>query len=544
MSKLKLTIGTKIFLGFAILIFIFVINSLVSYFSLNQSNSIIRRNADWVNPSVAAVDDLILMVTQARMLATNWVYLPRNDNDKKNLRNLHETQYPQLRQTLTRLRQQWNPQDNQVLDTAFARFERILSTQQNLIIKPLVTFDNYEDAMIRFPAEDAIEKFIVPQSDALIKILEGLTASKKAEARQGAAAVDKSFESIRTTNLGLLLLMLLLSAVMVTASVRSVTRPVRQMQGRITELSLGKLPETDHIKQTNDEIGEMAVALDKLIAGLNSTSGFAENIGKGNYDATFEPLSEEDILGNALLNMRQNLKQVAEEEKTRAWATEGLAKFGDILRSHTDDTVRLADQLITELVKYTDSNQGAVFLLEEPDYEDPYLTLTACYAWDRKKYFHQKIEPGDGLIGQAWQERDVLYLTDVPQDFITITSGLGEANPTNVLIVPLVFNDKVQGVLEIASFQLYDPHEIEFVKRISENIASTVSTVKTNEKTKQLLSQSQQMTEEMQAQEEEMRQNMEELEATQEEMRRNEQKYIDEIDELRHKLRQYNVSKN
>ena len=146
--------------------------------------------------------------------------------------------------------------------------------------------------------------------------------------------------------------------------------------------------------------------------------------------------------------------------------------------------------------------------------------MKACYAWDKKKYLNHKIHRGEGLAGQAWQEGDTVYLTEVPQNYVRIVSGLGDANPTAVLIVPLKVNDQIFGVVEIASFGEFQDFEIEFVQKIAESIASTISSVKVNARTQRLLEESQEMTEQMRAQEEEMRQNMEELQATQEEMQR------------------------
>jgi PAS domain S-box-containing protein len=247
---------------------------------------------------------------------------------------------------------------------------------------------------------------------------------------------------------------------------------------------------------------------------------FAKNIGDGKYDSEFKPLSEHDVLGNALLEMRGNLSRVADEDKKRNWATEGQAKFGELLRLNTNDVNKLSDTLISNLVKYLNANQGALYLIDDLESDDPTLSLTSCYAWDKKKYVNQKIHRGEGLVGQAWQEMDVIYLTDVPNDYIKITSGLGDANPNCILIVPLKVNEQIFGVLEIASFNVLKDFEIEFVSKIAETLASTISTVKVNAKTQRLLEESQELTEQMRAQEEEMRQNMEELQATQEEMER------------------------
>jgi PAS domain S-box-containing protein len=265
----------------------------------------------------------------------------------------------------------------------------------------------------------------------------------------------------------------------------------------------------------------MAVAMDKLVNGLKATTSFAENIGNGNYQTDFKPLSEHDVLGNALINMRNNLAEVAEDDKKRNWATEGMAKFSEILRTNNNDLLKLADEIIGNLVKYLKANQGALYIVDDvEETEEPTMSLKACYAWDKKKFMHHQVFKGEGLAGQAWQEGDTVYITDVPDNYVRITSGLGDANPTSVVIVPLKVNDQVFGVVEIASFNEFQNFEVEFIQRIAESIASTISSVKVNARTQRLLEESQEMTEQMRAQEEEMRQNMEELQATQEEMQR------------------------
>ncbi|MEM7109119.1 MAG: PAS domain S-box protein, partial [Bacteroidota bacterium] len=112
------------------------------------------------------------------------------------------------------------------------------------------------------------------------------------------------------------------------------------------------------------------------------------------------------------------------------------------------------------------------------------------------------------------------YMTNIPEDYLNITSGLGLASPSSLLIVPLKTDDKIMGVIEIASFEIFDDTDLEFLEKVGASIASTITNAYTNQQTQILLEKSNQMTEEMQAQEEEMRQNMEEMQATQEEMAR------------------------
>ncbi len=298
-------------------------------------------------------------------------------------------------------------------------------------------------------------------------------------------------------------------------------KSVGQLNKMIEKLRAGELPENITI-DSKDEIGVIASSVNQLTEGLKITSEFAGEIGKGNFEMVFNPLSDKDVLGNSLLEMRTSLIKVAEDEKKRNWTTEGLAKFGDVLRGNNEGLEVLADNIISGLVKYMNANQGGLFIVNDNNRSDVHLELIACYAWNKKKYLHMRIEEGDGLVGQAWQENDTLYITDVPDNFAKITSGLGDANPKSFLIIPLTVNDETFGVIEMASFNLFEQYEIDFANKLAESIASTLSTAKTNERTKILLGQSQQQTEEMRAQEEEMRQNMEEMQATQEEMERKE----------------------
>jgi PAS domain S-box-containing protein len=143
-----------------------------------------------------------------------------------------------------------------------------------------------------------------------------------------------------------------------------------------------------------------------------------------------------------------------------------------------------------------------------------------CYAYQRKKFVDKRIEIGQGMVGQCFLEGETTHITNIPEEYTHITSGLGDTKPTTLLIVPLKMNEEVVGVIEIASIKPFEKSYIEFLERLADTIAASITSVKVNESTKLLLEQSQQQAEEMRAQEEEMRQNMEELQATQEQMHR------------------------
>ena len=341
------------------------------------------------------------------------------------------------------------------------------------------------------------------------------------------------FRSVMAGVLGLLVLIVVIYII-----AKNITKPLKVTTNVLQTISKGDLNNVQKLEvKTKDELGQIAKAMNSLVDGLKRTANFAQQIGEGKLDTDFELLDKNDVLGNSLLNMRESLiKAEKEEEKRkeednkRSWATQGHAMFADILRQDNDDLNELSFKVIKNLVKYLNANQGGIFILNDDDENNKFLELTACYAFDRRKYLEKSIEIGEGLVGATFLEKKTTYLKDVPQNYIRITSGLGGENPSCVLIVPLIVNEEALGVIEVASFNPFEKHEIEFVEKVAESIASTISSAKINAKTAYLLEQSQQQAEEMRAQEEEMRQNMEEMHATQEEMSRKEKELREQIE--------------
>jgi PAS domain S-box-containing protein len=321
--------------------------------------------------------------------------------------------------------------------------------------------------------------------------------------------------------------LILLSLVIYFIS-RNITNPILKITDYLKKLSKGHIGTEMYADiKSGDEIEEMGNALNKSISGLIEKTEFARDIGNGNYDTSTKLLSDKDILGQSLVDMRDKLKKARDEEEQRKkedekrrWANEGLALFSDVLRKNHENVYELAFDVIQNLVNYLDANQGGLFIKIDDEEEEPVYELAAAYAYDRRKYNTKTIKLGEGLVGTCAIEKETIYMTDIPDNYINITSGLGDANPTSLLIVPLKVEEEVLGVMEMASFNTFDKYEIDFVEKIAQNIASTISNVKVNENTTRLLEKTQQQAEEMSAQEEEMRQNMEELKATQEEAHR------------------------
>ncbi|MBN1413662.1 MAG: PAS domain S-box protein [Bacteroidales bacterium] len=265
-------------------------------------------------------------------------------------------------------------------------------------------------------------------------------------------------------------------------------------------------------------------------ARLNAMAEFSKQIGEGNYNAKLDFTSDQDILGHSLLMMRDNLLTNHEKESEENWIAAGKEKISNVLRLH-NKIDELSDKVIALLVSYINVVQGAMYIYEE---DKKVLSSTATYAYNRKKYINQEFRLGYGLIGQCAYEMDDIYRTEIPEDYVTITSGLlGDQKPQSILLIPLIAGEKLQGVMEFASIEAHIPElTIRFLKELGEIIARTIFNLKVSYRTEQLLKESQQMTIELRENEEQLRQNAEEMRATQEELKKSNEQLEAKIQEV------------
>ncbi len=344
---------------------------------------------------------------------------------------------------------------------------------------------------------------------------------------------EKTVQAATVQITTLTLFFILLTMIWLVVLRKSIISPLHKIRAFIKEVSTGKLPEKI-IYKNQDEISEMLFAIDLLVKELQRKAHFASEIGKQNYNIELKNILPEDSLGKSLQKMRQNLRNARQEElksihknEIRAWTSQGLAIFSDLLLKDNNNINKFAMLLIKNLVKYLKATQGAIFIVNEEN--DFNIEMLAAYAYDRPSKQKREFIQKEGILGRCISQREVVYLKEVPKDYLNITSGLGEQTPQILLITPLLLPNSVVGALEIASFTELKPYEIKFVKQLGEMIATTISFVHNGIKTKELLLQTKEQTEELSVQEEEMRQNLEELQSTQEEATRKEEKMRNQI---------------
>jgi HAMP domain-containing protein/putative methionine-R-sulfoxide reductase with GAF domain len=343
-------------------------------------------------------------------------------------------------------------------------------------------------------------------------------------------AVGLLFIILTMLSLGILIILFV--------NTRYIIRSINNIKSYINRLGQGEIPEKIHAKH-NDEIGEISLSINSLIESMKKNINFAVNVGNGNFEIDLESVSQKGELETKLIEMRDKLRQAEKERqkqqieaKERIWANEGISQFTDIMNKHNSNIKELCYKVISYLIKYIEANLGGIYLINEADENDIFYELAASYAYDRRKYLDVKIYPGENLVGTCAIEKEPVYMTDLPNDYINISTGMGSTTSKSLIIVPMIIERKVIGLFEIASREEIPQYKREFIKRIATDLATNLNATKSNITTNELLKKSQEQAEALKSQEEEMRQNLEELSATQEQMEIKEQELKSCIQQL------------
>jgi PAS domain S-box-containing protein len=517
--KLKFKLSYQISAGYLVIVLVAIIAIVSCFSALERNKDLDTRIQQVYMPFYFSLKDLDALLANSYRLTSRWVAHEDSNQEKQELRTIHKTQYFEVKQNLDEiLKNSSLASDRQAIQELFSDFQTVISAQ-NELMSLLKNDSSYLNTESFDRAHRVFEQKVTPQTRQLRDKLDTHIHNLDTTIDEVRADKQHAYTRVVITLIVMLAMFIGIAGMAYFFSITRVVDPIIELKKVIREVGEGSKAKVAFEKR-NDEIGQIGQALASLTEGMNSKLVFAEKIGKGEYDTDFELQSDRDAMGKALLDMRDNLKRNTETERQRNWSIAGLADFAEIIRSQ-DDSQTLADTIISNIVRYTNSNQGSLFVVQDSaEGEEEHLLLYSCYAWDKKKFEEKKIYKGQGLVGQCWQEGNPVFLTQVPANYVHITSGLGYATPRSIFIVPLKINEAIYGVLELASFEPYPQHKQEFIVKVCENIAAAIASAKNAEQTRHLLEVSRLQTENLHAQEEEMRQNMEELAATQEEMQR------------------------
>ncbi|HEX6600729.1 MAG TPA: HAMP domain-containing protein [Gemmatimonadaceae bacterium] len=288
-----------------------------------------------------------------------------------------------------------------------------------------------------------------------------------------------------------------------------VTRVAREVG---TEGKLGGQAEVPGVagtwKELTDSVNAMA---NSLTVQVRNIADVATAVTKGDLtrQITVNAQGELDELKSNLNQMIANLKETTERNEEQDWLKTNLAKFSRMMQGQKD-LESVSRLIMSELTPLVSAHHGAFFIME-PEGGAPMLRLIASYAYRARKHVGNRFALGEGLVGQAALEKQPILLQNVPDDYIQITSGLGEAPPRNIIVLPILFEGEVQAVIELASFLPFSQIHQTFLDQLAESIGVVLNMIKANMRTEELLEQSQKLTQELQSQSQELQQQQDEL---------------------------------
>ena len=257
--------------------------------------------------------------------------------------------------------------------------------------------------------------------------------------------------------------------------------PVKRLGSQANSLSSAEpLQEKDgryayELRNIDKDLRNHAVRLAEMNDYLEKLSG-------GNTDASFFARGEHDELGRSLVKLKESIRRWNVESQKRRkleehqnWASRGIAQFGQLIRDFEGGLQELSKIFISELARYVDMEVGAIFLLHYTRENEPRYELTGTYALNREKHDAETFMPGEGLVGRCAEQKESLVINDVPADYIRIRSGLGEEDPATIVLVPVMFEESVLGVIELATFSIVKQYKIQFLEQLGKSLGSSLS---------------------------------------------------------------------
>ncbi|BAP56246.1 signal transduction histidine kinase [Thioploca ingrica] len=327
----------------------------------------------------------------------------------------------------------------------------------------------------------------------------------------------------------------LIALVLITRLTRQLIQPLVHINTQLKALSQGKLIEEVVVYRAQDEIGEIVHSSQQLKEGMKTTIAQAHAIATGNYNTEIKRLSQEDQLGQALIDMTQALQQATIQKAKQDWIKTGQTQLNDCI-SGEQNIIHLTENIINFLTPYLEAQIGAFYLYQAEETQPPYLKMIASHAYIWRHHSIYEFKMGEGIVGQAGLERKLFVITKAPPNYITISSGLGEALPNTILVAPFLYENQLKGVIELASFATFTELHLEFLNQVLPNIAIAVNTAESRTQMQILLEKSQTQAEALQSQQLELQQSNDRLTKQAEEL----QHQSEELQAQQEELRQIN----
>jgi CheY-like chemotaxis protein/signal transduction histidine kinase/HAMP domain-containing protein len=282
-------------------------------------------------------------------------------------------------------------------------------------------------------------------------------------------------------------------------------------------------------RDLTDNVNGLAANLTTQVRAIAEVST-AVTKGDLTRSITVEAQGEVAALKDNINEMILNLKDTTQKNMEQDWLKTNLARFTRMLQGQRDMTT-VAQMVLSELAPLVDAQQG-VFYVNASSNGQPLMKLLGGYAYKKRKNLANEFHAGEGLVGQCTVERERILVTNVPSNYVYVASGLGEAPPNNIVVLPVLFEGDVKAVIELSTFKTFSDTHLTFLDQLTESIGIVLNTIAANTRTEDLLQQSQSLAAELQSQQDELKKTNEQLEQQAESLRESEELLKSQQEEL------------
>ncbi|MGI9065397.1 MAG: HAMP domain-containing protein [Pyrinomonadaceae bacterium] len=282
-------------------------------------------------------------------------------------------------------------------------------------------------------------------------------------------------------------------------------------------------------RDLTDNVNGLAANLTTQVRAIAEVST-AVTKGDLTRSITVEAQGEVAALKDNINEMILNLKDTTQKNMEQDWLKTNLARFTRMLQGQRDMTT-VAQMVLSELAPLVDAQQG-VFYVNTSLNGQPLMKLLGGYAYKKRKNLANEFQAGEGLVGQCTLERERILVTNVPSNYVYVASGLGEAPPNNIVVLPVLFEGDVKAVIELSTFNTFSDTHLTFLDQLTESIGIVLNTIAANTRTEDLLLQSQSLAAELQSQQDELKKTNEQLEQQAESLRESEELLKSQQEEL------------
>jgi HAMP domain-containing protein/CheY-like chemotaxis protein/signal transduction histidine kinase len=284
-------------------------------------------------------------------------------------------------------------------------------------------------------------------------------------------------------------------------------------------------------RDLTDNVNQLAANLTTQVRAIAEVST-AVTQGDLTRSIAVEAQGEVAALKDNINEMIRNLKDTTQKNTEQDWLKTNLARFTGMLQGQRDMTT-VANMILSDLAPLVDAQQGVFYVSQPQEDGQPLMRLLGGYAYSNRKNLSNEFRSGEGLVGQCVLEKKRILLVNVPNDYIYISSGLGAAPPMNIIVLPVLFEEEVKAVIELASFNQFSEIHMTFLNTLTESIGIVLNTIEANTRTEQLLIQSQSLASELQSQQDELKKTNERLEQQALTLRESEERLRNQQEELR-----------